>query len=133
MKKLIILLIPLIWFIACAVPQRKVNNTTDQNSAEYKLEEARLTLSKGNFKLAEDMYLAVFNDSSFASEFRQEALFNLGMMYTDDAVSIEEYEIALDYFRLLSSEFPKNQFKEKTNREIRYIRNQIKRLKQNEN
>jgi hypothetical protein len=133
MKNLTIVLIAIMWLLACAVPQRKVNNTTDQNSAEYKLEEARLTLSKGNFKLAEEMYLAVFNDSSLASEFRQEALFNLGSMYSNDAVSIAEYEIALDYFRLLSGEFPKNPFKEKTNREIRYIRNQIKRLKQNEN
>ena len=52
------------------------------------------------------------------------------MMYSDDATSIVEYEIALKYLRQLSGDFPKTQYKEKTNREIRYIRNQIKRLKQ---
>ena len=53
----------------------------------------------------------------------------MGMMYSDDAASVEEYEIALKYLRLLSSDFPKTQYKEKTNREIRYIRNQIKRMR----
>ena len=117
-------------FIACAVPQKSLKTNVDKNSPEYKLEEARLTLSKGNFQGAVDLYLVVYNDETNDAIFREEALFNLGMMYSDDAASIEEYEIALKYLRQLSSDFPKTQYKEKTNREIRYIRNQIKRLKQ---
>ena len=120
----------ILFLFACAVPQKSLKVDVDKNSPEYKLEEARLTLSKGNFQGAVDLYLLIYNDETIDPIYREEALFNLGMMYSDDAASIVEYEIALKYLRQLSSDFPKTQYKEKTNREIRYIRNQIKRLKQ---
>ena len=120
----------ILFLFACAVPQKSLKVDVDKNSPEYKLEEARLTLSKGNFQGAVDLYLLIYNDETIDPIYREEALFNLGMMYSDDAASIVEYEIALKYLRQLSGDFPKTQYKEKTNREIRYIRNQIKRLKQ---
>ena len=126
----IVLIVGILFLFACAIPQKTSKTNVDKNSPEYKMEEARLTLSKGNFQGAVDLYLAIYNNETLDPVFREEALFNLGMMYSDDALSVEEYEIALKYLRQLSADFPKTQYKEKTNREIRYIRNQIKRLKQ---
>jgi len=130
MKICSILIASLLIVSSCAIPQKTIKTNVDKNSPEYKLEEARLTLSKGNFQGAVDLYLMIYNDETIDPVYREEAVFNLGMMYSDDAASIEEYEIALKYLRQLSSDFPKTQYKEKTNREIRYIRNQIKRIKQ---
>lgn len=130
MKISSILFVSLLIISSCAVPQKTMQTDINKNSPEYKLNEARLTLSKGNFQGAVDLYLLVYNDETIEPVYREEALFNLGMMYSDDAASIEEYELALKYLRQLTADFPKTQFKEKTNREIRYIRNQIKRLKQ---
>ena len=129
MKIYSVLIVFLLMISSCAVPQRTIKTDVDRNSPEYKLKEARLTLSKGNFQGAVDMYLNLFNDSTIDTVFREEAMFNLGMMYSDEAASIEEYELALKYLRQLSNTFPRNQFKEKTNREIRYIQNQMKRIK----
>lgn len=121
----------LLFMFSCAIPQKTIKSETnvDKNSPEYKLEEARITLSTGDFQGAVDLYLKMYVDEKIDPVFREEALFNLGMMYSDDAASVEEYETALKYLRQLSADFPKTRFKEKTNREIRYIRNQIKRLK----
>ena len=130
MKFISIFMLTGIILFSCAIPQKSLNTHFDKNSPEYKLDEARLTLSKGNFQGAVDLYLIIYNDETIDPVYREEALFNLGMMYSDDAASVEEYEIALKYLRQLSGDFPKTQYKEKTNREIRYIRNQIKRLKQ---
>jgi len=129
MKYFFVLFISVIILISCAVPQRTIENNLDKNSPEYKLKKARLTLSKGDFQGAVDLYLSLYNDIKVGTVYREEAMFNLGMMYSDEAASIEEYETALKYLRQLSADFPKTQYKEKTNREIRYIRNQIKRLK----
>jgi outer membrane protein assembly factor BamD (BamD/ComL family) len=130
MKIIIILIVSGICLTSCAVPKKTVKTGVDKNSSEYKLEEARITLSKGDFHSAVDLYLNLYNDKTVDSVYREEAMFNLGMMYSDAADSIEDYEIAIKYLQQLSSDFPKTQYKEKTNREIRYIRNQIKRLKQ---
>ena len=129
MKIYSILIVSLLIVCSCAIPQKTIKTNVDKNSPEYKLEEARLTLSKGNFQGAVDLYLIIYKDETIDPGYREEALFNLGMMYSDDAASVEEYEIALKYLRQLSSDFPKTQYKEKTNREIRYIRNQIKRMR----
>jgi len=129
MKYLFMLIISVLVLISCAVPQRKIETNTDKNSPEYRLKEARLTLSKGDFQGAVDLYLNIFNDTAVDTVFREDALFSVGMLYSDEAASIEDYEIALKYLRQLSSTFPKTQYKEKTNREIRYIQNQMKRLK----
>jgi len=122
----------LLFLVSCAVPHKtdKKETTVDINSPQYKLEEARITLSTGDFQSAVDLYLNIYNDETIDPVFREEALFNLGMMYSDAAGNIEDYEIAIKYLRQLSSDFQKKRYKEKTNREIRYIRNQIKRLKQ---
>ena len=122
----------LLFMFSCAIPQKTINteSNADKNSPEYKLEEARITLSTGDFEGAVDLYLNIYADTTTASVFREEALFNLGMMHSDAAGNVEDYEIALKYLQQLSNEFPRTQFREKTNREIRYIRNQIKRLKQ---
>ena len=130
MKIYSLLIVSLLIISSCAVPQKTMQPDVDKNSPEYKLQEAQLTLSKGNFQGAADLYLLVYKDESIDPVYREEALFSLGMMHSNDALSIEEYEIALKYLRQLTADFPKTQFKEKTNREIRYIRNQIKRLKQ---
>jgi len=129
MKNYSILIVFLLMMSSCAVPQRKIETNTDKNSPEYRLKEARLTLSKGDFQGAVDLYLNIFNDTTVDTVFREDALFSVGMLYSDEAASIEEYEMALKYLRQLSSTFPKTQYKEKTNREIRYIQNQMKRLK----
>ena len=132
MKTGFLLFACLLFLISCAIPQKtiKTESNVDKISPEYKLEEARITLSTGDFEGAVDLYLKIYNDEKIDPVFREEALFNLGMMYSDAAGNVEDYEIALKYLRQLSSEFPRTQFKEKTNREIRYIRNQIKRVKQ---
>ena len=119
-----------LFVIACAVPRKSSNikNNLNNNSPEYKLKQARMTLSTGDFQGAIDLYLAIYNDQNIDPVFREEALFNVGMMYSGAAENIEDYEIALKYLRQLLSDFQKTQFKEKANREIRYIRNQIKRL-----
>jgi len=119
----------ILFLFACAVPQKSLITNVDKNSPEYKLEEARITLSTGDFQGAVDLYLKIYNDENIDPVFREEALFNVGMMYSEAAENIEDYEIALKYLRQLLSEFQKTQFKEKANREIRYIRNQIKRMK----
>ncbi len=131
MKLVLTFVLTCLILFSCAVPQKsaKIKNNIKKDSPEYKLEEASITLSTGDFQGAEDIYLDIYNNTKFDQPFREEALFNLGMMYSDDAESIEDYEHALKYLRKLLSEFQKTQFKEKTNREIRYIRNQIKRLK----
>ncbi len=120
-----------LFIIACAVPRKSsdIKNNIKTDSPEYKIEQARVTLSTGDFTGAEDIYLEIYNNKNIEQKYRKESLFNLGMMYTDDAETIEDYEQALKYLRKLLSEFPRNQFIEKSNREIRYIRNQIKRMK----
>jgi outer membrane protein assembly factor BamD (BamD/ComL family) len=130
MKIYSILIVSVMLFVSCAIPQKTTKTDVNINSPEFKLKEARLTLSKGDFQGAVDLYLLIYNNDTIDPIYREEALYNLGMMYSGDAASIDEYEIALKYLRQLSSDFPKTQYKEKTNREIRYIRNQIKRLKQ---
>ena len=52
----------ILFLFACAIPQKSLNTNIDKNSPEYKLDEARLTLSKGNFQGAVDLYLLVYND-----------------------------------------------------------------------
>ena len=47
-----------------AIPQKSLNTHFDKNSPEYKLDEARLTLSKGNFQGAVDLYLIIYNPGS---------------------------------------------------------------------
>ena len=130
MQKIFICIISILMLIACAVPQKSLEKNADKNSPEYKLEEARMSLATGDFVGAEEKYLKIYNDESIPPEFRETAMFNLGLMYSEAAESVEDYEIALKYLRQLTADFPKTSYKEKTNREIRYIRNQIKRLKQ---
>jgi len=102
MKYLFMLIISVLVLISCAVPQRKIETNTDKNSPEYRLKEARLTLSKGDFQGAVDLYLNIFNDTAVDTVFREDALFSVGMLYSDEAASIEDYEIALKYLRQLS-------------------------------
>jgi outer membrane protein assembly factor BamD (BamD/ComL family) len=130
MQKIFIFITSILMLIACAVPQKSLDKNVDKNSHGYKLEEARMSLTTGDFVGAEEKYLKIYNDENIPAEFRETAMFNLGMMYSDAAENIEDYEIALKYLRQLSADFPKTQYKEKTNREIRYIKNQIKRIKQ---
>ena len=129
MKYFFILIVSIIFLISCAVPQRAIETNIDKNSPEYRLKEARLTLLKGVFQGAVDLYLNIFNDSAVDTVFREDALFNVGKMYSDAAETEDDYITALKYLRQLKSIFPKTQYKEKTNREIRYIENQMRRLK----
>ena len=117
--------------IACAVPQKSIkkNKAVDGNSAEFRLEQARITLTTGDFAGAVDLYYKIYSDTTIEGQYRQEALFNLGMMYSDDAETVEDYEEALYYFKKLLSEFRRTTFREKATRQTRYIRNQLKRMK----
>jgi len=117
--------------IACAVPQNsfKTEITRSENPGEIKIKQAQSTLATGNFDGAVDQYYAIFEDTTIDQQYREQALFNLAMMYSDDAQTIEDYEESLFYLRKLTSEFPRTQYLEASNRQMRYIKNQMRRMK----
>ncbi|MCD4797041.1 MAG: tetratricopeptide repeat protein [Candidatus Cloacimonetes bacterium] len=76
-----------------------------------KLEYADGAFKIGDFDEAIKTYLEVYNNQSHQDKYRGEALFKLGMTYSNILFENQENETALQYLKLFIKEYPISEFR----------------------
>jgi tetratricopeptide (TPR) repeat protein len=80
-------------------------------SGEDQLKYAKQFSGEGDYKTAIDLFLKIYENTKTDSTIRQEALLNLGNIYSNVLYAGKDYEKALYYFEKLLNEFPDTEFR----------------------
>ena len=83
--------------------------------------------AESKYKTAIETYLKLYQRESIESGIREEALFNLGRIYSSFLYPYKDYEKSMYFFEKLISEFPDSRFRSKTVKAIENL-NQLKKM-----
>ena len=96
-------------------------------SPKDQLRYAKHAAAESKYKTAIETYLKLYQRESIESGIREEALFNLGRIYSSFLYPYKDYEKSMYFFEKLISEFPDSRFRSKTVKAIENL-NQLKKI-----
>jgi outer membrane protein assembly factor BamD (BamD/ComL family) len=91
-------------------------------SGEDQLKYAKQFLGEGDYETAGNLFLKIYEKIENDAPIRQEALLNLGNIYSNILYAGRDYEKALFYLEKLLSEFPNSKFRQSAMESIQNIK-----------
>lgn len=96
-------------------------------SGEDQLKYAKQFLGEGDFETAIELFLKIYENTKIDSKIRQEALLNLGNIYSNVLYTGKDYEKALYYLESLLNEFPETEFRASAIESIDYVKKMMRK------
>lgn len=86
------------------------------------IEYAKNLSKQGKYEKAIKIYLDIYNNKDVESEYQEEALFNIGLVYSNVFNYKKDFKKSIFYLEKLLEEFPKTKFREKAETKIENIK-----------
>ncbi len=91
-------------------------------SGKDQLKYAKQFLGEGDYKTASNLFHKIYENTEVEAPIRQEALMNLGNIYSNVLYAGKDYEKALFYMEKLLAEFPDTKFRQAAEEGIENIK-----------
>ena len=103
----------------------KTEVTIHKSKDEARFETGKQYVKEGLYEKAVQTFLLVYQDQSANKTYREQALLELGKIYSDILNPQKDYEKALVYFEKLISEFPESNLLEEAQKKRENVREHL--------
>ena len=93
---------------------------TDKPESQIKY--AKHMTRKRKFDKAIETYLKLYEDKNIKSEYREESLYNLGLLFSNMLYPQRDDKKSRYYFEKLLDEFPQSKFKDMAKEKLEYLK-----------